>query len=210
MEKETLKTGTTTVGLVCKDGIVLAADRRATAGNLIMSKKTEKIVKITDNMAITTAGSVSEIQLLIKVIKAELKIKQLRTYRDVTMKEAANFIAGIVYNSIRQFSAVPSIAHFLLGGTDNGKFHLYDIFPDGSLEEPDDFVCSGSGSFFAYGILDSMYKKNMSIKEGTELAVRAVNAALQRDSASGDGIMVMAITKDGCKKVMEKELVAQL
>ena len=211
MEKETLKTGTTTVGIVCKDGVILAADKRATAGSMIVNRRTEKVVKITDNLALTTAGSVSDIQLLIKVIRAELKLKELRTYREATMKEAANFIAGLVYGNIRQFSAVPGIAHFIIAGTDkNGTFHLYDIFPDGSLEEYKDYVCSGSGSVFAYGLIDSLYKENLTLKEGIELAKKAINASMQRDTASGNGIDIMTITKEGCNNVFAKEIVTQV
>ncbi|MFH1211586.1 MAG: proteasome subunit beta [Candidatus Woesearchaeota archaeon] len=200
---DVLKTGTTTVGMVCKDAIILAADKRATAGDLIVDKKTEKIKPITDNMALTVAGTVSDIQLLVKLIKAEIKLKDIRTARATTVVEAANLLAGMVYSNIRKISMIPGISHFLLAGYDL-KTYLFDIFPDGSISEVEDFVSSGSGSVFAYGVLEANYSKNLAEEDGVKLAVKAVNAALQRDSVSGDGIDVFVINKNGVKKVFQK------
>lgn len=205
-DQNVMQTGTTTVGIVCKDGIVLAADKRATAGYLIANKKTEKIQKVTDNIALTMAGTVSDAQLMIKVAESELRLKRIRAGREVTVKEAANLIARLVYQNIRKFSVIPGISHFVLGGKDAKGHYLYDIYADGSVMEMDDFIASGSGSVFVFGVLESQYKKDMSVEEGVKLAVKCVNAALQRDIASGDGIDVMTITKDGVKKVMSREL----
>ena len=198
------KTGTTTVGLVCKDGVILAADKRATAGSMVVAKKTDKIQLITDKIAVTTAGTVSDIQLLIRIVRAQLKLEELRKGSEPKVKESANFMASLVYNNIRKMSMIPGIAHFLFAGVDKEGVKLYDIFPDGSLSEIDDYVSSGSGSVFAYGVLEAGYKHNLSVDEGTVLAVKSINAAMQRDTASGQGIDVIAITKDGVKKVFNK------
>src|SRR3989338_4952738 len=113
VEERELKTGTTTVALVCKDGLVLAADKRATSGYLISFKKFDK---------------------------------RIRTGRENSVKEAANLLATLVYNNIRKLSMIPGISHFLVGGKDEAGFHLYDLAPDGSIVEIDDYVSSGSGS----------------------------------------------------------------
>jgi proteasome beta subunit len=205
MDNETLKTGTTTVGIVCSDGVVLAADKRATSGYFVADKRADKVYRITDSIAITTAGGVSDIQLLVKLIKAEIKLKTLRAKREPNVKETANLLAGLVYSNIRKFSAIPGISHFILGGKDKFGFHLYDIFADGSLTECDEYISSGSGSYMAYGVLDTLYKKEMKVKDAVELSTKAVNAALQRDVATGEGIVVMTITKEGVKKVFDKD-----
>src|SRR3989344_5823780 len=101
MDNEELKTGTTTIGIVCKDGLILAADKRATSGYLISWKKFDKIINITDNIAVTVAGTVSDVQLLVKYLKAELRLKDIRTGRETTVKEAASLLANFVYNNIR-------------------------------------------------------------------------------------------------------------
>jgi len=208
--KDVLKTGTTTVGIMCKDAVILAADKRATAGNFIVDKKVEKVVPINDKMALTMAGTVSDVQLLIKLTKAELKLKNLRTNRENTVKEAANLMSGMVYSNIRKMSMIPGVSHFLLGGTDNSHVHLFDIYPDGSITDIEDFVSSGSGSVIAYGVLESDYKKDMTKEEGINLAVKALSAAIQRDSASGQGIDVYTITKKGVEKAMQKILDTRL
>jgi|TARA_B100001971_G_scaffold212820_1_gene244026 proteasome beta subunit len=205
-DKELMKTGTTTVALLCKEGVVLAADKRATSGYIISHKKFDKIINITDNIAVTVAGTVSDVQLLAKYIKAELKLKLIRTERESTVKEAANLLSMLVYSNIRKLSLIPGISHFLVGGRDESGFHIYDLAPDGSIVDVDDYTSSGSGSVMVYGVLETLYKKNMSVDEGFRLAVKSINAAVQRDIASGNGIDIVTITKDGIKKILSKEI----
>ena len=208
-DKELKKTGTTTVGIVCKDGIVLAADKRVTAG-YIANKHFKKITIVTDALAVTMAGLVSDAQLLTKLIKAELKLKDVQTGRTSTTKEAANLLAGMLYSNIRRMSMIPGIVGFLAGGIDDYGHHLYDLGVDGSIMKIRDFASDGSGSVFAIGVLETLYKKGMTVDEGVKLAVKSVNAALQRDTASGDGIDVVTITSKGVKQVLEKELTVKL
>lgn len=207
-ESETLK-GTTTVGIVCKDGIILAADRRATAG-FVVNKKARKIIPITDTMAVTMAGLVSDAQLLSKLAKAELKLKDLQTNRSSTVKEAANLIGGLLYMNLRKMSMVPGIVGFLLGGTDKEGFHLYDLGIDGSVTDVDDYVSDGSGSVFAFGVLETLYRKGLTVDEGVKLAAKAINAALQRDVNTGNGIDIVTITDKGLQWVVEKELLIKV
>jgi proteasome beta subunit len=204
-ENEVLNTGTTTVGIMCKDCVVLAADKRATAGNFIASKNVDKVIPINDRMALTTSGVVSDIQLLVKLLKAELKLKAIRVDREPSVKEAANLMTNIIYNNVRKFSLIPGITHFLLGGADS-TLQLYDLYADGSITEVDDFVSSGSGSVIAYGVLEANYKKDLTEAEGVDLAVKSVNAAMQRDSASGEGIDVYVINKAGMRKAAQKKV----
>ncbi len=205
-ELQQLKTGTTTVGLVCKDGIILAADKRATAGNLIVDKKAEKTHILNDDCAVTIAGSVSEAQLLIKLSRAELKLKEMRTNKKTSAKEAANLIGGLLYSNIRKY--FPGVAHFLLGAKDHKGVHLYDLFPDGSVTEITDYVSSGSGSVFAYGVLESQYKNNLSVQDGLKLVVRCITASMARDNYSGNGIDVVIVGEKEIRRLMPKEIEA--
>lgn len=208
--EEQLKTGTTTVGIVCKDGVVLAADKRATAGNMIVDKRAEKVHILNDDFAVTIAGTVSDAQLLIKLIRAELKLKEVRTMKKTTAKEAANLLGGLLYSNIRRPSMLPGIAHFLMGGKDVDGVHLYDLFPDGSVTKIRDFISSGSGSVFAYGVLETQYRSDMTTSDGIKLAVKAVNTALQRDSCSGNGINIVVVNDKAVKQVMNKEIEVSL
>lgn len=203
------KTGTTTVAVVCKDGIVLAADRRATTG-FVAFKKAKKVVPINNFMAVTTAGDVSEIQLVVKLIKAEAKLKDLQTNRSSNALEVANLLSSLVYSNFRKFSPFPAVSAFMFGAYDSEGAHLFEIGPDGSLFPVDDYASDGSGSVFALGVLESSYKKNMNLEEGIKLAVKAVNTALQRDIYSGNGIDVFTITDKGVKMVFEKEIIASV
>lgn len=205
-----LKTGTTTICIMCKDGVVLAADRRASGGGMVLHKRAQKVVPITDLIAVTTAGNVSDIQLMVKLAKAEIKLKDVQSYRTTSVKEAASLVAGMLYSTFRRPSMILSIASLMMGGKDNEGFHGYELSPDGSMMEIRDYAADGSGMVFALGVLETLYKKNLSVDEGVKLAVKSINAALQRDTASGNGIDVVTITDKGMQTVLEKELEIRL
>jgi len=102
-----LKTGTTTICIMCKDGVVLAADRRASGGGMVLHKRAQKIQPITDAIAVTTAGNVSDIQLMVKLAKAEIKLKDVQVYRTASVREAASLVAGMLYSTFRRPSRFP-------------------------------------------------------------------------------------------------------
>lgn len=201
-----VKTGTTTVAIVCKDGVVVGADKRSTAGNLVANKKQVKVVQIAERMLVAQAGLVSDAQLLSKLIKAEIKLKEIQTSRPTTVKEVANLLAGLLYANIRRPTMIPGIVAFLLGGVDDEGNHVYNLGIDGSVTKKDDFDSEGSGSVFALGVLETLWKKGMSTDEGVSLAVKCINAALQRDSCTGNGMDIWVINADGAKEVLMKEI----
>lgn len=203
---EQLKTGTTTVGIVCKDGIVLAADKRASMGELVANKKEQKVAVISENFAVTYAGVVSDIQLLSKIAKAQLNLDEIRRGKSASARKFANILAMLIYSNIRKFSPLLGITAFILGGKDEEGFHLYQLGVDGCIEKFDDYTADGSGMIISLGVLEALYKKDMSVKEGVELAVKVINASIQRDRATGQGIDVVTITKEGAKKILTKEI----
>ncbi|MBD3164740.1 proteasome subunit beta [Candidatus Woesearchaeota archaeon] len=205
-DKNFMKTGTTTIAVKCKDGVVLAADKRVTSGYLVANKKFNKIININDKIAVTTAGTVSDVQLMVKLLKAELKLKDIRTNRESFVNEAVNLLSNLVYSNIRKFSIIPGISHFIVGGTDNKGQHIFDVGADGSVTEIDDYVSSGSGSVMAYGVLEALYKEDLAVQEAVSIAKKAINAAVQRDIASGNGIDIVTITNKGVKKELTKQV----
>lgn len=200
------KHGTTTIGIVCKDGVVMAADRRATAGYLIAHKKTTKVLPVSDHMAITTAGLVSDIQLFTKIIRGQIMLLKMRKGKEPSVKEAANLLANLAYSNIRRPSMIPGIVGFLFGGYDKTGYQLYEISFDGSIMEVDDYASDGSGSSVAIGVLETLYKKDLSVEEGKDIAVRALTAAMSRDVATGNGIDVLVISPSGVEYAVQKEV----
>ncbi len=206
-----LKTGTTILGIVCKDGIVMAGDKQSTAGTIIMNKRAEKVVKLNDYLVFAGTGSVADIQRLKKIAPAELRLKELRARSRPTVKQAANLIGTITYSSIRQMSPIPNIVGSLIGGfNEDGSFELYTIEPAGAIIKIEEYDANfGSGLMFVLGLLERQYKKDMTVKEGVELAIEALKASTQRDIGSGFGIDVFTITKDAIKKVIEQEILPE-
>ncbi len=201
-----MKTGTTTVGIVCKDCIVLAADTRATMGFFIADDKVDKVLPISDKMAITIAGTASSAQIIAKHIQSELKLIEIKSGREPTVKEAANLLRNWTYGLIRRPSMIPDVTHIILAGADKYGVHLYEIGADGFLGQDEKYRVSGSGSMLVLGVLEQKYKEGMSQTEGVKLAEECVDTSIQRDAASGNGINVFVINKDGVKKVLSKRV----
>jgi len=211
LKKSILKTGTTILGIVCKDGVVMAADRQVTAGNIVMSKTERKVFPVNDYLLIAGCGIAGDIQRVPKILSAELKLKQLRSHSRPTIKQAAGLLTNMNYSGIRQPSMIPQQAGFLLGGyNEDGTCDLYTIEPAGSTIKVEDYDANfGSGMPYVLGLLERQYKKGLSIEQGVELAKEAIKSSTQRDTGSGYGIDIYTITKDGIKKVVTQEIISE-
>lgn len=210
LKKNILSTGTSLVGIICKGGVVMASDRKVTmGGQLVSDKNFRKTNKINDYLLMSMAGTVSDAQVNHKLICAQLKIKELRDKKRPTVNESVNFIATMKFQMIRKPSMIPSIVGNLVAGFDkNGETSLYNIGPDGSIVQVIDYDASGSGMQYIWGLLERTYKKDLSIEEGIELAIEAIKSSSQRDTASGHGVDVFTITKDGIKHVAKQTVEA--
>jgi proteasome beta subunit len=208
LKKSMLKTGTTILGIVCKDGIVMASDRQVTAGNLVVNKNFPKTNKVNEYILISWTGGVADAQRLSKVLSAELKLKELKSRSRPTVRQAANLVSAITYSSIRQPTMIQNIVGTLIAGiNEDGTSELYTIEPAGSIIRVEDYDANfGSGMPYVLGFLERQYKKGISIEEGIELAKESLKSSTQRDIGSGYGIDIYSITKDGIKKVVTQEI----
>ena len=202
MENEKLtKTGTTTLGIVCKEGVVIATETRATMGHLIAHKATKKLYKIDEHLALATAGLVGDLQVLARYLSAEANLYRLKRDSKIPVESAATLMSNIM----NQRKFMPYYVQLILGGYDNEGGHVYSLDAAGGAI-PDKYTSAGSGSPFVFGVLEDSFKDNMNAEEGVDLAVRAITAAKNRDSASGGMIDVAIITKDGFKAVPEEDI----
>jgi proteasome beta subunit len=202
--QELLK-GTTTIGLVCKDGVVLATERRATAGNFIANKSTQKLFKIDQNIGVTVAGLVGDAQVLARYLRAEVSLYRLRRSAQLSAEGASTLLANILSGN-RMF---PYYAWMILGGVDLRGGHVFSVDPAGGSIE-DKYVSVGSGSTFAYGILEEGYTQAMTVSDGVDLAIRGLTVAMKRDSASGDGYIVHTITPKEYHEYSDDEIAKRL
>lgn len=206
-QTEKLRTGTTTIGLVCKDAIVLAADQRASMGNLIATKRFRKVYKVAPTIAITLAGSVGDAQMMVRLLKAEMRLYELQERR-ITTKAAATLLANILRGSYKHF--VPELVQLVLGGFDERGPQLYSLDLTGSVMLEDEYTFSGSGSPVAVGVLEDSYKKGMSTEDAIRIIIRALKAAKERDVFTGPqdpkAIDVAVITKKGVEFLTEEKI----
>jgi proteasome beta subunit len=192
----TESSGTTIVAIKFKNGVLIASDRQTTAGMMVYHKETQKLHQITDNILMGAAGLVGDIQALVKILQANLKLKYLRSKNQPTAEEAASFLSTLM-NYYKWF---PFFSEVIVVGKDNNDYNIYSIDEAGGLEKFDNFTSTGSGMVFALGVLETEYKENMSEEEAKELAKRAILAAIKRDLGTGYGIEIWTLTSEGLKK----------
>jgi proteasome beta subunit len=190
--------GATAVGITFEGGVVFASEQRIAFGNFLVSKSTKKTFEITPKVGATCAGLVADMQILSLQIAALAKIRKMEIKREVPPNSVAKMMSNMMYER-RYF---PLLTQVIVGGVVD-KPVLYTLDPLGSVL-PDEYAAVGTGAEMALGVLDPQFKSNMTKDEAVDLAKKAVRSASLRDSASGDGLDIMVITKDGIKESFEK------
>ena len=184
---QVIKTGTSTIGITFDGGVVVGADHRATMGHFIANKSVQKVFKISEHIALTTAGLVGHAQSLSRTLASELKLYELKRDSPMTVKGAATLTANILVGR-------PHHVQLLIVGIDDSGPSVYSIDSAGG-SIPDVYCATGSGSPYMYGVLEDGFKADMTETEALKLAARALHASGQRDAASGNGMDLAVITK---------------
>jgi proteasome beta subunit len=190
--------GATTIGVVCKDGVILASERRVNYGYFVMSKSGKKVFKIADKIGAACAGIVADMQILTREVTAHLNIYSFEREQSVTVRTAAKLMGSMLFE--RRY--YPYLTQTIVGGIDEGGAKLFVLDPLGSVIE-DKFTSVGSGSEIAMGLLESDFKEDMSIEDAKGLVRKAIKAASARDIASGEGLDMLIITDKGIREEHE-------
>ena len=187
--------GATTLGVACKDGVIIASEKRVTYGYLVVSKSGKKVFKITDNIAAACAGLMGDMQILMREIGAYTRLFELDNGRRIPVRSAAKFLSNLLFQ--RRF--YPYITQTIVGGVDEEGPNVYTLDPFGSVL-PDKYAAVGTGAEVAVGVLESSYKDGLSMGECRELVLRAMRSAIARDATSGNGIDLLLVTNEGIKE----------
>ena len=199
-EEQVLKTGTTTIGIKYKDGVILASDQRATMSNMIAHSDVQKVHKIADNLGMTIAGVVGDAQLMVRYIQSEVALYSMRKGAPMSVNAAATLVANVIRNGFY-------VGH-IIGGYDRTGGHIFSIDGAGGYIE-DNVMSVVSGSVFALGSLETTYKPDLSEDEARDVVIKALHAAMNRDSASGDGMLIAVINKDGFRWIPKDDIKAR-
>ena len=190
--------GTTTIGVVCKDGVILASDTRVTMGYFVAHKQGKKVYKIDEHIGMTIAGSVADAQKVIDIITANAQLYKINLNRPMPIQTAARMTSNLL------FSARGLMAQILVGGVDTTGPHIYSLDPLGSLTE-EKMTATGSGSPLAIGVLEDKFKEGLTVEEALPIIATAVNAAMKRDVASGNNYNIIVINEKGYRELTDKE-----
>ena len=184
--------GATAVGITYDDGVLLAAEKRVSYGNFVVNKNTKKTFNVTDHVGAACAGMVADMQVLVRQVSALSKIRKLETRRNVEPNSVAKLMSVIMFER-RYF---PLLTQVVVGGVTTGKPEIYTLDPLGSVL-PDKYAAVGTGAEMALGVMDAEFNENLDEEKATNLALKSIRSSIQRDSASGDGIDILIINKNG-------------
>ena len=184
--------GATAVGITYNDGVLLAAEKRVSYGNFVVNKNTKKTFNVTDHVGAACAGMVADMQVLVRQVSALSKIRKLETRRNIEPNSVAKLMSVIMFER-RYF---PLLTQVVVGGVTTGKPEIYTLDPLGSVL-PDKYAAVGTGAEMALGVMDAEFSDDMDEEKATNLALKAIRSSIQRDSASGDGIDILIINKNG-------------
>jgi proteasome beta subunit len=192
--------GTTTVGIVCSDGVVLATDTRVTAGGYIAHKRGKKLLQADRHLAVTISGGVADAQNVVDSLKYYAGSYRIEKGIPLPVKSAARIVSNILFGS-RYY---PYIAIVIVGGYDSTGGSIYNVDLFGS-SIPEKVTATGSGSPVAYGVLEEGFEEGMTVAKGVTLAANAIIAAMKRNVFTGDHFDIAIIDKAGFREVSEQE-----
>lgn len=195
------KTGTTTLAVAAKDGVVMATERRASMGNLISHKQTQKMFRVDEHLALTTAGLVGDAQMIARNLQAQAQLYRFKRDTRLPVRGAATLLGNLLNHSRFQ----PYWVQLIVGGYDHRGGSVYSVDAAGG-SIPEDWTCTGSGSPFVYGVLEDRYEDGVDVKGAVDLAVRGLNAAMRRDAASGNGMDIAVIDGDGYRQLASDDI----
>jgi len=199
MIENTMLKGTTTVGMVCKDGVVLATDTRVTAGGYVAHRQGKKVYQIDKHLGMTIAGVVADAQDIVEVLKANTRIFQLEKDRPMAVSAASRLTANMLFQNRGAL-----MVQALVGGVDDTGPHLFSIDPLGSVNE-ESCIATGSGSPVAYGVLENQFHEGLSVQEGIVVAAQAIFSAMKRNAYTGDSFAVVVIDQSGYRELTAEE-----
>jgi len=192
-----MKTGTTTVGLIGKDFVVLAADQQATMGSMAADDDAQKIYKITDKISLTISGVVGDSLAVIRFLRAQANLYEIERETKITPKAVTTLLSNVLNNN-RYY---PFIFAPIIGGV-NSKPELYELTPYGCISPKTKYAVNGSGTTFAISALDTEYKSNMKEEDAIALAIKAIVSSKNRDVYTGGrSISLIVIDQKGTREI---------
>ena len=187
-------TGATAVGMQCTDGVILAAEKRRALGRFIQSRNVQKVFMVDKTIGSSVAGLFSDSQQIIRLIKAYINLYNLERegVSTIRVRTAAKLMSNVLFNN----RFYPYFVEPIVGGVDDTEgSQIYVLDPAGSLM-PETYAAAGTGAPMAIGIIENGHSDNITVKEGRELAITAIQMASRREATSGDGIDVLVITSE--------------
>lgn len=195
MAQQIIVPGAASVGIKCKDSVVLGSDRRATWGYTVINKSTQKVFKINEYIGLACYGLIGDFQVLVRILKAQSNLYELETRERISTKSLAKLVSNYLYSR----KLMPLYNNLVVAGIDKDGPKLYTLDALGSLM-PDDYAAVGTGMLLSYGILEAEYKPDMTVAQGEKLVEKIIRNSIKRDAMSGNGVDLLIITKEGAKE----------
>eukprot|EP01001_Neometanema_parovale_P005842 NODE_2243_length_1468_cov_51.409665_g2131_i0.p1 GENE.NODE_2243_length_1468_cov_51.409665_g2131_i0~~NODE_2243_length_1468_cov_51.409665_g2131_i0.p1 ORF type:complete len:278 (-),score=32.85 NODE_2243_length_1468_cov_51.409665_g2131_i0:435-1268(-) len=188
--------GTTTLGFIFKHGVIIAVDSRASMGSYISSQTVKKVIEINPYLLGTMAGGAADCQFWQRNLGRQCRLYELNNGKRISVRAASKLLANVMFS----YKGYGLSMGTMVAGYDPSGPGLYYVDSDGQRTRGQIFSV-GSGSLYAYGVLDNGYKWDLEAEDAIELARRSIYHATFRDAVSGGTVSVYHVAEDGWKKV---------
>jgi proteasome beta subunit len=204
---------TTIVAVACEGGVVMAGDRRATAGNMISKRDVEKVFRADEYSAIAFAGALAFALELVRLFGVELEHYEKMEGRSLTLEGKAHRLSKMTRDNLAAAMQGLAVIPLFVGYDEEtrvGRIFSYDVA--GGPYEEHRFHSIGSGSVFAKSALKKYYHDGMSASDAALACVQALYDAADDDSATGGPDLtrqifpvIVTVSEDGFNALSESE-----
>lgn len=191
--REAVKRGTTSIGIKCSEGIVLAVDKRTTS-NLVEATSIEKIFKIDEHIGAATSGLVADARALVERARVEAQINKITYSEPIRVDSLSKKLCDMLQMYTQNGGVRPFGSALIIGGVYGGICKLFETDPSGALIEYK-ATAIGSGRSAAMDIFEDQYKDDMNLNEAINLALTAINEATEHETTANN--VEIAVIKCG-------------
>jgi len=193
--------GTTTLSFVFQGGVIVAVDSRSTMGSYIASQSVKKVIEINPYLLGTMAGGAADCSFWERELGRRCRLYELRNKERISVAAASKILANICY----AYRGIGLVMGTMITGWDKSGPNLYYVDNDGTRLKGQRFSV-GSGSTYAYGVLDTGYKWDLTVEDAIALGRRSIYHATHRDAYSGGTINVYHVHQEGWTKVSSEDM----
>ncbi|MBR0472179.1 MAG: archaeal proteasome endopeptidase complex subunit alpha [Methanosphaera sp.] len=203
--REAVKRGTTSVGIVSKDGVIFAVDKKVKS-KLVVPTSIEKIFKIDEHIGTASSGLVADARRLVDIARRQAQVNKLQYHEPISVTGLAKYIGDLEQMYTQSGGIRPFGISLIIGGVSDGQCRVYETDPSGALVEYK-ATAIGFGREKALELFEDKYEDDISLDDAIDLAIEGIYKATDGKVAD-DSVEISVVDKETAtyRKLGEEEI----